>query len=225
MLFLWILLYGLFFSLSEYAAALLNAQAWLTTMTMAVYIILLLCWICKTGQQQTVGLVFPCIQRNALLWLLPLIVLPLGNRIATSTLELSVHNVLLTLCICMAEELFFRGFLLSFLQSRQRLRSIFTAALIFALFHGGNLLSGWNPQYVMIQMFLAFSVGMYLCILRLFCGSLVPGIIAHFLVNLTAGSHLNTSFSGALILWGICAAIYLVCSLLLFSKIDTKHGG
>lgn len=218
MLFLWILLYGLIFSLSEYAAALFNAQAWMTAMTMTVYIILLLCWICRTGQRQAVGLVFPCIQVKDAVWLLPLIVLPLGNRVATGSQDFSVYSVLLTLCICMAEELFFRGFLLSFLQSRLGLRGVFTAALIFALFHGVNLLSGWNPQYVIIQIFLAFSVGMYLSVLRLFCGSLVPGIAAHFLTNLTAGSHLNTSFSGALIIWGICAAIYLICSLLLFSK-------
>lgn len=222
MLFLWIILYGLLYCLSEAAAPMLNAAAWLTPITMVIYIGLLLLWVCRTGQQQAAGLVFFRLRKGDLPVFLPLMVLPLCNLVTTGNPAISLFSMLLTLCTCTAEELFFRGFLLSFLRKKVGLQSVLIAALTFSLFHSVNIFSGWDIPSVLMQMLLAFSAGIYYCLIRISCGSLIPCIAAHFLTNLTAGSLITIRFSESMIIWGLCTGLLLICSLLLFSKTAAK---
>ena len=88
-------------------------------------------------------------------------------------------TLLMALASALGEEVFFRGFLLTFLA--QRLGpgpGLLLAALVFALFHPVPDRRAWlYPLYV-------FFAGVLFGLTYLLSGSLVPGILAHFLYNL-----------------------------------------
>jgi uncharacterized protein len=81
------------------------------------------------------------------------------------------------------EELFFRGFLRTALQSRLGPHgAIFAQAGLFGLAHAGEV-SGWANVSVVLAM---FSLGVVLGYTARITGRLAPGMVAHCLFNLVA---------------------------------------
>lgn len=79
----------------------------------------------------------------------------------------------------LTEELFFRGWMLrGFAAHYSKTKAIWFTAIIFALFH----LNPW-------QAVVALPIGVIFASLALKTGSLIPGLVGHFIVNLT-GSQL-----------------------------------
>lgn len=92
--------------------------------------------------------------------------------------------VSISLMAPIAEELFFRGWMLrGFLANYSATKSIWLTAVIFALFH----LNPW-------QAVVALPLGLLFGWLVLHTGSLAPGIIGHFAVNFSA-SYLIVPFT------------------------------
>lgn len=225
MIFFWIILYGLVFCLSEQAASRLPESQWTVPLAMLVYTLLLLRWIHRSGQQDHAGLSTPRFSGGAALFFLPLGILPLCNLLFTGAAPVSGPVLILTLCTCTAEELFFRGFLLSFLRQIRFPRYCLAAAAAFALFHCGTLFTGASLGYVCTQVLLAFSAGLYYGLIRCFCGTLLPCIAAHFFVNITAGNPSPAASSGSMAPWVLCAVMMLICSYLLSQKTAKTQGG
>lgn len=224
MVFFWIILYGLVHSVFEVVSGLYTCP-WLLSLSMSVYTALLILWIVRTDRNASMGLFFSRVASEEAIWLFPLTVLPFSNLFLTDVLILPGHSVLLTLCTCTAEELFFRGFLFSCLRKHIGHWSAGVVSTIFALFHLANLISGWPPGYVAVQVLVAFSVSLYYCLIRFHWGSLYPCVIAHFLTNITAGELLTDLQSDAYLIWMMVSVSYLVCSLFLFRKISVNNGG
>lgn len=217
MIFFWIILYGMIDITAGITTSALNTGLWLTALSMSLFTIFLFIWIIKTGKAKTVGLVLPKLQKRASP-LLPLFLFPLCNLFLAGLSLSSFFAVLLTLCTCTVEEVFFRGFLLPHLKRKTGNRSIITVSFIFALYHLSSLFSGLPATYTGVQIFSAFSVSLYYCTLRIHCSSLIPCIAAHFLTNITAGETVLTTQYDHLVIWIFCSFIYLLCSRHLYMQ-------
>jgi membrane protease YdiL (CAAX protease family) len=76
------------------------------------------------------------------------------------------------------EEMIFRGYFFTVIsQVKGNVFSIWCITLVFALFHVGQLWKDW------LAIVLIFCVGLCLTLLRSWTGSIIPGIITHFLYN------------------------------------------
>lgn len=189
MVFFWVFLYGLLYTLAETAAPLVNNSPWLTPLTMLSYLLVLLFRLFYTKQLKIMGLSFVQLQiKTDIVYLLPLLILPALNFCSSASRPSSPY-VLLMFSVCFAEELLFRGYLLSGFMHRIGKRGIFCAALIFSLMHSVNFFSGAAFSYVLMQMFLSFLYGIYYGLIRIYFKSLYPCIAAHFFTNITALSN------------------------------------
>ena len=217
MFFFWVFLYGLLYSAAEAAAPLTGNSPWLTPLAMLGYILLLFCWLIRTKRLSCMGL-SPIRLRSGrdLLYLIPLILLPVLNLTGIMAPP-PLHYILLMFCVCVAEELLFRGCLLSVLIRRLGKWGILWASLAFSLMHGVNLLSGVPLSYVLMQMLLAFFAGIYYSLTRIYFKSLYPCIAAHFLTNITA----NTGFVISEY-YPVLIAVLSCSGLVLYSKISFK---
>ena len=140
------------------------------------------------------------------MYFLPVLVLPLWQVIHGVFPGWMPGEILLVLSAVVVEEVFFRGFALPFLHRRFPRTGVLGAAILFALLHGANFLSGWDPGYVVLQILLAAVAGYYWGLLRLRFGSLLPCILAHGLINLT-GSTLRPTKTGVA---GICVGCLIM---------------
>lgn len=98
-------------------------------------------------------------------------------------------NVGWLIVAAVAEEIFFRGFLLSEFQeyiSWSRKKSVVSVSLLFAIFHLFNLWNGTGLTYVLVQSFFAFGASVILCWIYYTQGGLIACIVIHGLVNLTS---------------------------------------
>lgn len=188
MLFFWVFFYGLVYSLAEAVTPFLGNSPWLTPLCMLGYVLVLLRKLARAKQTEAVGLCAMEISETAdVLYLLPLLILPAMNLYTGGTVA-PLRDILLMICISIAEEMLFRGYILSAFVRRLGFWGIPGSALIFALTHCANLLSGAPVFYVLTQMQLAFFAGTYYSLVKLRFRSLLPCIAAHFLTNITAGS-------------------------------------
>ena len=82
----------------------------------------------------------------------------------------------LALAAALGEEVFFRGFLQSLLVARLGGLGLLAQALLFALLHPAPLRAYAYPLYTALA-------GLLFGLAYLYTGSLVPGVLAHFLHN------------------------------------------
>ena len=216
MLFFWILLYGLLYSAAEAATPMAGNWPWLTPLAMLGYILILLSRVVYTKQRKNMGLTRVHLSaKTDCFYLIPLLILPLLN-LSGRTFWNPPHYILLMFSVCFAEELLFRGYLLSVLVRCHGKWGIFLSSLVFSLLHCVNLLSGTSLTYVLAQMLLAFFIGVYYSLIRIYFKSLYPCIAAHFLTNITAYS--SSTIPGHYLL---LTAVLGCFGSVLFSKISS----
>jgi len=86
-------------------------------------------------------------------------------------------------CVALAEEIFFRGWMIACLRSTGILSATLISSLLFALVHFPNF--GWGQSLFEMAPELSSLLcsGILLAGMRLYTDSLVPGILWHFLAN------------------------------------------
>lgn len=187
MVFAWVALYGLTYILAEQISQILHPADWIVPLAMTVYVGFLILWIYRTGQCRKIGF---CTVRNfrpkQYLYCLPLLVLPLYNLMTVQAGVVTFSTCVRMVCVSVAEEIFFRGFLLHYLSKQGLLRGILAASAIFAVFHCVNLFRSAEPLYTLMQILCAFAVGICYCAIVIKGNSLFPGMFAHCLTNITA---------------------------------------
>ncbi len=210
MIFFFIILYGLLLGAGDLLAHLSPIVPLLTALGVLVYCRLMLAWVKRSGQSAEIGLVLPDIKgAGDCALLLPLLLLPVLNIFLFGLTLPTLSSVLLMFGVSVAEEVFFRGFLLRFLGSLGRYGAPLMASFFFGLFHFINLAGGADPVYTVLQAFCAFGTGLAFCGVRRRFKSLVPSIAAHFLINLTgAASSVSAAVSGSLLICGGIMAVY-----------------
>ena len=202
MVFLWVILYGLVYE----AAGAAGKASWLLPAAMAAYTAAFLLWTRKSGNAQQIGLAKSTGISPAML---PLLVLPLGNLLANGFSFPGWEAAFVLICGSITEELFFRGFLFSYLLRRGPICAVLGSSLLFALMHFANLGSGAEVLDTLMQVLCAFWVGVCYCLAILRWKSLLPCIVAHSLTNLTAAESSPVFLPLICILICVCYSLWL----------------
>ncbi len=134
-----------------------------------------------------IGFVRPARHSNRLvLYFLPLFVAKAAYfffRRETS-FEETFALIFFTFAIGLAEEVYFRGLILTWLKSCFSVKqAIFLSSVLFALVHASQALSGSGAILVILTVANAFIFGMLAALLVTLTGSLLPGFIWHSLYN------------------------------------------
>lgn len=185
---LWICAYGLIYILAELLVQAKKFSPWFLPLTMFGYTCALLLWIFRRGKSRSVGLCAIRKMPAKSYWqLLPLLLFPLYNIMTRRYLEGNLADALLMFSICTVEEIFFRGFLLHYFKKHGAFSAVLFSSILFALFHLANFVNGNPLLYTLMQFLSAFSVALCYGAATLHFRSLIPGLLAHFLTNMTAG--------------------------------------
>lgn len=212
MLFAWVALYGLVHTIADHAAGSGLPASWLPGIALGGYDLLLSIWIFRTGRRSAAGLnPVRFSDWRELLSLLPLVVFPVYNLLTMGDFAPEASFLLYMLCIAYTEEVFFRGFLLSYLRRMGTIPGILLTSLAFSLLHAVNFFPGGHGAYVWLQILSSFFVSFCCCAVTIRFGSLLPCAAAHFFTNITGAG----SVSGGYALWGLwgCIMIYALWSL------------
>jgi len=133
--------------------------------------------------------------KNKLLNISPLYLFILGIASVASKdfSEVIPFNIIMLLTGCLAvgfaEEFLFRGVIQSLLLEKHAhkrngiFKAVFTAALIFGLFHLINLFKNDNVLAVLIQVVYATIIGFFFGVLVLKTNKIIPLAITHALIN------------------------------------------
>ena len=206
MVFLWVALYGLVYLVSQKILLTIYATDWITALAMMIYVGLLLLWICRTGRRHEVNLnavrrihFWDCI------YFVPLVLLPIFNVMTTDEYKIELSAVVFMLSVSLAEELFFRGFMLRFFIKRGNLSAVLFTSVLFALFHCVNLAEYYDFTYILMKVLCAFAVGICYSAITIKFKSLIPCFIAHALTNVTG--IINPGYIG----WGEKSWGLLIC--------------
>ena len=208
--FLWTALYGIVFKVFSYVAE------WAVSIAMVFYTVSLLIWLYKTKKNKYVFLQkMQKADSSFIAMLFPLILLPICNMILSSGWKIGFY-IPLVVSSAICEEILFRGVLLKNFKKYGNLYAIITSSLLFALLHIVNIARTDPFAVVALQMFVAFSSGVFYSCVVFKHKSIIPTVISHCLVNVTAG---NGGFSFATksvaVLVG-CSCIYIGYSLIFY---------
>ena len=186
MIFLWIALYGMAYSAGCFLSGTAGPGSWVTAGFMAAYCLAFLSWILRRDDHTRIGLV--PVRLTALAahpGMAALLLLPAYNLLFCGLPVFSPAAWVLSMSTALVEELFFRGYLLAYLKKWKPIPRILAVSGAFAILHSANLLAGFPADYVAMQILTAFLTGVLYCIAALGLKSILPGIAAHFLSNIT----------------------------------------
>ncbi len=131
-------------------------------------------------------------QQKLLIWF-PVVLMSLFNLLSALMTGSQFTASVPMIIGAVAEELFYRFFLLKTLLLREERIlpsiSIVLISILFAAAHLFNLLSGAAAQEIMIQVISAFSFGMWAGAMVWKTNSIWIPVTAHILVNLTASGN------------------------------------
>jgi uncharacterized protein len=191
---LWIIMYGVVYSFSEKVSSSFGENHFLTVFTILLYIVALCVFLKKRNRLSAYGLCLPGNWRKKdIVWLIPLLAFPCANIFLQknqSILQNSWIMLLLMLFTVFLEELLFRGYLLVFLFEKcgigSRWTRMFISSFLFGIFHIVNIFQGADILYTMVQMLCACGIGLCLCVLVSQYKSIFPGVLIHYLINITS---------------------------------------
>lgn len=138
-------------------------------------------------------------------------ILKLGGKVESSVVPVGDAWVfiisIIVFCVlpAIAEELFFRGLLLTSVKSSNKIWGVISVSLCFALYHG-------NATQIVFQ----FIYGVILCLLTLSAKSIMPAIITHFLNNFLVLAFLQFNISINLGAWWIILIGVIITTVSLF---------
>ena len=142
---------------------------------------------------------------SGFLMLLPLTLLMLINLYQpTEDQELSARTVLMGCAPGFMEEVVFRGTSLSnymrCLKQKSGIRKgVLISSLVFGLFHMTNIIFGADPVATIMQVAYAIGIGFLLGAVFIRTGTLLPCIVAHSLIDITAFTMVDLADSGGML--------------------------
>jgi membrane protease YdiL (CAAX protease family) len=134
--------------------------------------------------------------------------------------------ILMTFSIGFIEEVIFRGLVFYWLRNFSQLKVIILSALIFGLFHGLNILNGDAVLIVLMQVFVAFAIGLVFAVARFQDSSLWLLIIVHMLIDfsdyLGTGLEASQLSENSVIEWMLPGVIIFTWALWLIYRLPKK---
>ena len=123
----------------------------------------------------------------------------------------------------MTEELLFRGVLISYFKDTFKLNLVISIIISAVLFSALHLLNGYTGNYLICQLFCAFTVGVCFGATYLYTGSIIPTVIVHSLINITSYMQTNETDLIQTILYIAAGLLYLFIGLYYIRKIRYKN--
>ncbi len=192
---IWVILYGVIYLISEIVSDYIGLKHIITIISLGMLFGSFCLFAYKRKCNADYGLQgikeIEKKQGKYLLVYIPLLILPMLNIIlgkANPIDALLISEGILVLWGALFEELFFRGFLIHILRNRLRWGtwiSVVISAIIFGLFHLNNLYAE-NWLYVGVQAVSALAMGICFGIVFVRTRSLIPGMLIHAGMNVTA---------------------------------------
>lgn len=198
MFFVWLVIFGLVTMLSQHFAAL---TPWAVPAGLLINICTLL--LCSRKQKPFGFRKLTLAQGKMHLFFLPYLLPILYHLIRFGFSPPSFSGILVIFLAAVLEELVFRGIFLRYCCRWGCAWGIFLSALAFSTAH---LLGGFDPT----QLIFAFSVGLAFGAIAL--DSLLPCMVIHFLINLTANPTSGYAPLTDWLFW-LCVAVYLACGI------------
>lgn len=130
---------------------------------------------------------------------LTLLLVPLCNIVMYTHSAFSMSETILAITAVCAEELLFRGALIPLLRNDFRCSDTTSALLTAAVFALAHLIEpgGIDIMFLASRVIPAFGCGMLLALVFIQCKSMIPCIVLHALINLTAGIAPRFEIGGA----------------------------
>ena len=228
---IWVILYGVIYLISEIVSDYIGLKHIITIISLGMLFGSFCLFAFKRKCNANYGLQgikeFEKKQGKCLLAYVPLLSMPLLNIIlgkANGVDALLISEGILVLWGALFEELFFRGFLLHILRNKLRWGtwiSVEISAIIFGLFHLNNLYTE-NWFYVVIQAISALAMGICFGIVFLRTRSLIPGMLIHAGMNVTA---VFMPIENETLLWVylLIAILHIPYAIWLYQGIEKKR--
>ena len=188
-----------------------------------VQAVFLLCWLRKYGLMNVFGLCRPVQSGKRMLCYIPLVLICTRNLWNGFSVNLApaalCFHIVLMLCVGFLEELIFRGFLFEAMAKTGLKSAILVSSLTFGIGHILNLFNGRGMDLteVLIQIVMAVAIGFLFVMIYLRCGSLLPCMAAHAVINITSAfqNKEGLTLQTALIQDGILLVLILAYLLIL----------
>ena len=133
-----------------------------------------------------------------------------------------IPALLLCCAVAFNEEIWFRGLMLAALRQLGTRSATCFAAALFGVLHLANALGGKSPLYLVLQLVLAFLVGLVLSEAVAITGSLWIGIAWHFAYDFTAMLSGDALTPTTLIAVGVIDLVLLVLAVVWWRKLPAK---
>lgn len=129
-----------------------------------------------------------------------------------------VYDIILVFFCAFIEELFFRGWFFSKFDVKNY---VIISSVLFAVSHILNLFNGSDVIYTIFQVLWAFCMGISFALLRLISGSIIPGVIYHYIINMTSLGQTNV-FITELISTLIIAVFCMIYLMIIYYKLTKE---
>lgn len=199
MVIIWLVIYGL---LVRFLAAPYQLPA------LTAYCAVLFVFLCVRGQRRPNGLQLPICPGKQLLLMLPLLSIACWNLMAgrgIAPAEISAGALLFTLLTVFLEELFFRGWLPRKIGGKHPLA---VSSVLFGMLHLVNLTQGIDLAHCLLQAMGAACFGLSAALFTALYSSILPAVVIHFLINITASTRITLSLKDYI----ISAVIAVICA-------------
>lgn len=225
---IWIILYGIIYSVSEKISKSFGENHILTVFAILFYIVALYVFLKRQKRLSVYGLSFPKIwSKTDIGWLMPFLIFPLANiylQENKTMLQNSWIMFILMLFTVFLEELLFRGYLFVYLIEKCGIHNkwigMIVSSVLFGMLHIVNLFQGADFLYTIVQMFCACGIGLCLCVLVSKYNSIFPGVIIHYLINITSFNMEKSNYH-VLLCFFILSVFYIFYACLLNRKLRT----
>lgn len=210
MWFIWLMLYGLI--------CILARDIFFRILLIALYWGVLFVVLHKKNKLKTYGICLPKVSKfSDCMIYIPFLLLIIINLVCNKE-EICLNWTALWMGYsAFGEEFLFRGFLLSNFTSQYKKNilkgSIWTSCL-FTGAHVVNMYSGFSLEYVITQCIYAGTLGFCLAVLVCIKQSVIPTIIIHLLINITAKNEIKTEP----LLFSVIGLLYFIYGIWLYSK-------
>jgi len=157
----------------------------LTVYTEFILVFLLVIIVARSRWWKEIGFRKPA-TRASLLLFIPALALPIGNlTFGFSAIQFSMllNAVLVAAFSGFVEEVTFRGIMLRAFQPRGEWKAVLITTAFFGFIHAINVVAGYDPLYVVIQIFYALAIGFGFGAMAIKGRMIWPLIIAHGLGN------------------------------------------
>ncbi|MBQ8147524.1 MAG: CPBP family intramembrane metalloprotease [Lachnospiraceae bacterium] len=228
---IWVILYGVIYLISEIVSDYIGLKHIITIISLGMLFGSFCLFAYKRKCNADYGLQgikeIEKKQGKCLLAYVPLLSMPLLNIIlgkANGVDALLISEGILVLWGALFEELFFRGFLMHIFHKRLQWKtwiSVVISAIIFGLFHLNNLYVE-NGLYVGVQAASALAMGICFGIAFLRTRSLIPGMLIHAGMNVTA---VFMPIENETLLWVylLIAILHIPYAIWLYQGIEKKR--